>query len=180
MSESQSAVFLDRDGVVNVDFGYVGKVSEFQFVDGIFDLVRIFQDSGKQVFVVTNQAGIGRGLYSVRDFDLLNQYMLDEFSKRGLLISKTYYCPHHPTAATGVYLKECDCRKPNPGMLFEAAREYNLSLSTSLLVGDKHSDIYAGHAAGLGTLIYIGEDTPDKATHSFGTVRELVNSGFAF
>ncbi len=143
------ALFLDRDGVINVDSAYVYQPQKFIFVEGIFDLCRYFVKQGYRLFIITNQAGIGRGFYSEADFKQLMAWVSEEFAKQKLVIEKSYYCPHHPTAGIGYYKINCDCRKPEAGMLLVAAQEFNLDLSESLLIGDKISDIEAGKKAGL-------------------------------
>jgi D-glycero-D-manno-heptose 1,7-bisphosphate phosphatase len=146
------ALFLDRDGTINVEKHYVYKLQDFEFRDGIFELVQDFCSRGYLVFVITNQAGIARGFYTEDDFNLLNNWMVDQFKQKGIEITKVYFCPHHPDI-TG----DCACRKPNPGMLMTAKSEYNLDLASSILIGDKESDIQAGLNAHVGTNYLIKE-----------------------
>jgi len=147
------AVFLDRDGVINEDFGYVGKIEDFKFRDGIFELLKLLQDLGYTLFVITNQSGIARGYYSKEDFLKLSKWMIDELKKRKIFIKDIEYCPHHPKI-TG----ECECRKPKPGMILNLAKKYNIILEDSILIGDKLSDIEAGKNAGIKKL-YLMEDS---------------------
>jgi len=140
----QPALFLDRDGVINVEKNYLYRQEDFEFIDGIFDLCHYFQEKGYKIFVVTNQSGIARGYYSEEDFLKLTAWMEAEFAKKGVVIEKTYFCPHHPEI-TG----ECECRKPRPGMLLQAAKEFEIDLPKSVIVGDKQRDIEAGKNAGL-------------------------------
>jgi len=140
----KKALFLDRDGVVNVDKNYLYKIKDFEFINGIFSLCQYYQNLGYLIFIVTNQSGISRGHYTKDDFNILTNWMIGKFIKNNIKITKVYYCPHHPDI-TG----ECDCRKPKPGMLFDAATEYNLDLQGSILIGDKERDIEAGLNAGL-------------------------------
>jgi D-glycero-D-manno-heptose 1,7-bisphosphate phosphatase len=177
---SKSALFLDRDGVINVDYGHVHKIKDFHFVDGIFDLVKKAQDAGLEIFVVTNQAGIGRGIYSEESFITLNNYMLEQFELRGIRISRTYYCPHHPTKGLGQYLQDCECRKPKPGLILRASLDYGLNLEASVIVGNKNSDVSAGISAGIKKVVYIGEDVSIGASRSYGSVREMLDKGFPF
>lgn len=137
------ALFLDRDGVINIDHGHVHSVENFDFIEGIFDLCRIAQQKGYLIIVITNQAGIGKGLYSENDFLMLNQWMIKQFRINGVVVTKTYYCPHKPE-------DNCYCRKPNPGMLLKATEEYNINPFDSILIGDKNSDIEAGLNANIG------------------------------
>lgn len=150
------ALFLDRDGVINHDHAYVHKIEDFEFVDGIFDLCRHALSVGYRIVVVTNQAGIGRGLYTEEQFETLTSWMIGQFADRGIAITDVLYCPHHPEHGLGRYRRTCDCRKPQPGMLLEAERRHNLDLAASMLVGDKLSDIEAARRAGLGTALLFG------------------------
>jgi D-glycero-D-manno-heptose 1,7-bisphosphate phosphatase len=147
---SRKALFLDRDGVINVDYGYVHRRDQFVFIDGIFELSRRAKQSGYLIFVVTNQAGIARGVYTEHDFRDLTMWMCEEFQREGASIEKVYYCPYHPEHGIGEYKRESSCRKPNPGMILAAVREFGVSLTPSVLVGDKDSDIEAGVSAGVG------------------------------
>ncbi len=157
MTASRRALFLDRDGVVNADHGYVHRPDQFQFVDGVFELCRAARERGYLLVIVTNQSGIGRGYYSQRDFDELTRWMRGEFAAHGLSIDGVYFCPYHPRHGKGAFRRESDCRKPQPGMLLEAAQELGIDLAASVFVGDKTSDISAGVAAGVGcNLLYTG------------------------
>ena len=146
------ALFLDRDGVVNVEKNYVYKAEDIDFIEPIFNICRNYQQKGFQIFIITNQAGIARGYYSENDFLILSAWMEAEFEKRGIRISKTYFCPHHPD-----YTGECICRKPNPGMIMKAKEEFDLDLENSVLIGDKKSDIDAGINAGIKNNYFIQE-----------------------
>lgn len=140
----KKALFLDRDGIINKEYNYVHKIEDFDFIPGIFDFCKFFLNIGYIIVVITNQAGIARNYYTIKDFNILTQWMLKEFQKRNIEISKVYHCPHHPE-----YTGDCDCRKPHPGMLFRAKNEMNINLNESVLVGDKQSDLIAGYNAGL-------------------------------
>ncbi len=168
------ALFLDRDGVINVNHGYVNSVENFDFVDGIFDLVRAACKAGYRVVVVTNQAGIGRGYYSEEQFHDLTDWMCAQFQKHGAPIDRVYFSPYHPTAGIGEYRKDEDTRKPGPGMILRAKRELGLSLENSVLVGDKPSDILAGITAGVRTNILFANDAfAELAGLNYLTVRTL-------
>jgi len=138
------ALFLDRDGVINVEKNYLYKKEDFKFIDGIFELCGYYQELGYIIIVVTNQSGIARKYYTEDDFNILSSWMLQEFRNNKIQISKVYFCPHHPEI-TG----KCSCRKPNAGMLFEAKEEFNIDLKNSIIIGDKERDIEAGINAGL-------------------------------
>jgi len=145
------ALFLDRDGVINEDHGYVHKADDFHFIDGIFDLVRHANSSGYAVVVVTNQAGIGRGLYTEAQFLELSTWMRAQFAAHQGRIDAVYHCPHHPEFGLGRYRCDCGSRKPRPGMFLLAARELGLDLERSVMVGDRASDMAAAAAAGVPT-----------------------------
>ena len=163
MKENQSsifrpALFLDRDGVINVEKNYVHRVEDFEFLDGIFDLCRAATERNMPIVVVTNQAGIGRGYYSEAQFQTLTEWMKSQFEEAGAPISAVYFCPDHPKHGVGSYRKESFDRKPNPGMLFRARDDLGLDLSRSILIGDKASDITAAKAAGVGMSLQLGSD----------------------
>ena len=146
----RSALFLDRDGIINVDRGYVHCIEDFEFVPGIFDLVRFaVHDLGWPVIVITNQSGIARGLYDEPAYLALTEWMCDRFYAEGAPLTKVYHCPYHPTLGIGRYRVDHDWRKPKPGMIFQAAADLDLNLSESVLIGDKNSDMEAAAAAGI-------------------------------
>lgn len=146
----KKALFLDRDGVINYDENqYTHKIEEFEFIEGIFELCKKFQEKGYLIFVVTNQSGIARGYYSVQDFEKLTNYMEDEFSKNGINITKTYFCPYHIEGTVPEFTSESEDRKPNAGMILKASKEFYLDLENSVLIGDKETDIEAGKKAGI-------------------------------
>lgn len=149
------ALFLDRDGVVNVDYGYVHKKEDFHFIDGIFSLAAAALREGFLIIIVTNQAGIGRGYYTEAQFHELMDWVKDEFRRRGAALHAFYFCPCHPTHGIGSYKKESPFRKPAPGMLLQAASDYNIDLKASLMVGDSLTDMEAGRTAGIGHLFYL-------------------------
>jgi D-glycero-D-manno-heptose 1,7-bisphosphate phosphatase len=149
------ALFLDRDGVVNIDRGYVYRREDFVFRDGIFELANAAQALGYGLFIVTNQAGIARGYYSEADFLDLTHWMIAEFRQRQVSITNVYYCPYHPVHGRGRYRCDSPDRKPAPGMLFRARSDFNLDLASSVLIGDQVSDMQAAVAAGVGTRIWI-------------------------
>ena len=159
------ALFLDRDGIINVDHGYVSKIKDFEFSDGIFALVKLFSDAGYLIFVVTNQSGIGRGYYSEEDFITLSDWMIVEFKKQGLKIEKVYYCPHSPE-------EKCHCRKPETGMIEQALIDYPIDLVHSWLIGDKQSDIDLAKNANIQNSIYIGNKNITNSTYYFNSILE--------
>ncbi|MFK5985134.1 MAG: D-glycero-beta-D-manno-heptose 1,7-bisphosphate 7-phosphatase [Pseudomonadota bacterium] len=148
-NSKQPAIFLDRDGVINLDHEYVYQIKDFIFIDDVFSSCLRFQQLGYQIVIITNQSGIARGYYTPADFEILNQWMLEQFKNKGIDIKDVYYCPHHAEKGIAQYKIKCDCRKPQPGMLLQAAKEHNIDLPKSILIGDNISDIKAGKAAGL-------------------------------
>jgi len=179
------AAFLDRDGVINIDRGYVYRPEEFEFVDGVFDGTSTLQRLGFVLVIISNQSGIGRGLYSEADLDVLNHWMLRQFEQRSIRIEGVFHCPHHPTEALGRYRRECDCRKPAPGMLLQAARELNLDLQRSALFGDRASDLQAAANAGVPLRYLLGTDglsrpapaePPGLSTEQFSNLKEAAAS----
>lgn len=146
------ALFLDRDGVINQDFGYVSEVKNFIFCDGIFKALRGFIALKYKIFIVTNQSGIARGYYTLKDFFNLSEFMIEEFKKEDIFIDKIYFCPHDESA-------KCSCRKPKAGMILQALNEFEIDLQNSILIGDKLSDILAAKAANVGRSFLIPKDT---------------------
>jgi len=178
------AAFLDRDGVINIDHGYVFRREDFEFVPGTLAACAQLHRQGMLLVVVTNQSGIGRGLYSEDDFRRLSAWMSAEFAAAGAPLAGVYHCPHHPQAALAQFRLACDCRKPAPGLLLAAARELSLDLSRSVLFGDKASDIEAALAAGVAQRVLLGTDgralpPPDlapQATARFASLAEAMQS----
>jgi D-glycero-D-manno-heptose 1,7-bisphosphate phosphatase len=147
------AVFLDRDGTINVEKEYLHRAEEFVFISGALEAIRLLNESGFLVIVVTNQSGVGRGFYDEEAVHRLHRYMNGELARRGASVDAYYLCPHHPLHGIGDYRRECGCRKPLPGMLLEAARDFTIDLAVSYIVGDKLADVEAGRAAGCRPLL---------------------------
>ena len=167
------AVFLDRDGVINEDAGYVYSPECFRFLEGIFEFCRTAQELGYLLIIITNQAGIARGYYSEEDFQRLNVWMLDEFMKKGVDIAEVYYCPYHPEHGVGQYKLDSNDRKPNPGMIFKARADFDIDLHNSILIGDKESDIEAGRRAGVGKLVFLKGKYPFTAAKDVDAYESL-------
>ena len=148
-----AALFLDRDGVINEERRYVHKKEDFFFIKGIFELCRAAKFLGMPIIIITNQAGIGRGYFTEEQFHDLNEWMLKCFAAENITIEAVYYCPFHSKHGIGRYKKISGDRKPSPGMIFRARDEHNLNLESSLLIGDKESDIKAASNAGIGTAV---------------------------
>lgn len=162
---SNKAVFLDRDGVINVDHAYVHKPEDFEFIAGVFTACRSFQQRGYRLIIVTNQSGIARGYYSEQQFAELTTWMKEQFLQHDVRIDEVYYCPHHPTKGVGDYHQQCTCRKPEPGMLQRGIAAFNLDPEHCVMVGDKHGDIQAAQRCGIGTKVLVrsGQKFDQKA-----------------
>ena len=146
------AVFLDRDGTINVEKEYLYQAKDFEFIPGVPEAVRLLNQAGIMVVVVTNQSGVARGYYTEDDVENLHRHIAGELERSGAHVDAWLYCPHHPSGR-GSYALPCDCRKPLPGMLREAARRYDIDLELSTMIGDKLADIEAGHSAGCRTIL---------------------------
>ena len=163
MFQKQKALFLDRDGVINIDHGYVSKIDDFEFTDGIFPLLHLFVKHNYLLFIVTNQSGIGRGYYSSENFETLTTYMLNEFLKKGINIISVEHCPHAPE-------ENCACRKPETGMAEAILKTHDIDLQYSWLIGDKQSDIDLAHNANIAKTIAIGKRNIENSDYQFDTI----------
>ena len=160
----RQAAFLDRDGVINRDRAYVSRWEDFEFVPGAVDAMRRLKQAGYALVVVTNQSGIARGYYSEAQYQALTAAMQQALANAGAAVDAVYHCPHHPKGKVAELAIDCDCRKPAPGMILRAAKELNLSLPDSILVGDKPSDIEAARAAGVGRAYIVQSDNAESTT----------------
>ena len=134
------AVFLDRDGTINVEKHYLYKIEEFEFLPGALEAMQKLQDSGYLLIIITNQSGIARGYYTEEDYFRLNRWMEKQLEEKGIRISLSLFCPHHPSAKIEKYKVDCNCRKPKTGMFLEAIAKLNIDLAESYAVGDKIRD----------------------------------------
>ena len=157
---AKPAVFIDRDGVINVDHGYVHKVDDFEYIDGVFEATRKLKEMGYLLVLVTNQSGIARGMFSEDEFMSLTEWMDWNFVDNGVEFDGIYYCPHHPEHGVGDYKQDCDCRKPKPGMLNTAKSFLKIDMDNSVMIGDKAEDMMAAEAAGVGTRILVKTGKP--------------------
>jgi D-glycero-D-manno-heptose 1,7-bisphosphate phosphatase len=149
------ALFLDRDGVINREVFYLSRPEQVEWVPGLWQLCEAARDAGYLLIVVTNQSGIARGMYTETDFHALMAWMQQQFRDHGVEMAAYYYCPHHPRDGIGEYKRECADRKPNPGMLLRAARDFDLDLEQCVMVGDRCSDVAAANAARVGNMFLL-------------------------
>lgn len=157
------AIFLDRDGTLNIDHGYVHEIDNFKFIDGAIDALRELKKMGYMLVLVTNQSGIARGYFSEEQFLQLTEWMDWSLAEQDVDFDGIYYCPHHPEGK-GEYKEECDCRKPKSGMLLQAIKELKIDPRKSVMVGDKVDDLKAGIGANVETnvLVRTGKDVTEE------------------
>ncbi len=160
MAQPVSAIFLDRDGTLNVDHGYVHEIDDFQFIDGVIDACLKLKEMGFLLVLVTNQSGIARGKFTEEQFMTLTEWMDWSLADRGVDLDGIYFCPHHPEGSVKEFTQVCDCRKPLPGMLLTAREELNIDMASSYMIGDKLEDMQAAAAAGVGTKILVRTGKP--------------------
>lgn len=173
------AVFLDRDGTINVEVQYLSKVEEFQLIPGVPLALKRLKDAGFLLVVVTNQSGIGRGLYDEEALQKIHEHMHEDLAQYGINIDACYFCPHHPEHATGDYRRECACRKPLPGMLEQAAADLDIDLSRSYMIGDKLGDVQAGLNAGCTSLLVLTGYGSKEASSLPAGVESFIDLGAA-
>jgi len=135
------AVFLDRDGTINEEMGYINHLSRFHILEGVFDAIKLLKHAGFKVIVITNQSGLGRGYFNEDLLNSVHEYLLEEIAKHGTQLDQIYHCPHHPVEGKGLYKVDCQCRKPKTGMIEKAQREYSIDLKKSFYIGDSYTDI---------------------------------------
>jgi D-glycero-D-manno-heptose 1,7-bisphosphate phosphatase len=160
VTDKVPAIFLDRDGTMNVDHGYVHEIDNFQFIDGAIEAMQELKKMGYALVMVTNQSGIARGMFSEDTFMQLTEWMDWSLADRDVDLDGIYFCPHHPEAVVEEYRQQCDCRKPAPGMLLAAQKELNIDMAASYMVGDKIDDVLAGKAAGVGINVLVRSGKP--------------------
>jgi D-glycero-D-manno-heptose 1,7-bisphosphate phosphatase len=157
----QRAVFLDRDGTIIEDAGYIGEISGIKFLPMVGEAIKLLNESGFKVIITTNQAGVARGYFTEEAVREVNRYIEETLAQQGALIDRTYYCPHHTEGVVKEYRKECHWRKPNPGMIEAAAREFGIDLKDSFVIGDKLSDIEAGYRVECRTVLLTNQEAPE-------------------
>lgn len=166
----QKAIFLDRDGVINIEKNYLHKIKDFEFVEGLFNSLIYLQKKGYLLFIITNQSGIARNYYSKKDFEKLNSWMLKEFTKRDILISQVELCPHGPN-------DDCSCRKPKTGMIDNILNKHKIDLKNSWLIGDKDSDILCAINANIANTIQVksGHEFDEKSSAADFIINSIAN-----
>ena len=137
---NKKAIFLDRDGTINIEKDYLYKITDFEFLPGVIEALKLLQENNFLLIIITNQSGIARGYYTEEQYRNLNNWMLGELKVHGINITAVYYCPHHPEAKVEQYRKNCNCRKPKLGMYEKAVKDFNIDLSYSFAIGDKIRD----------------------------------------
>ena len=160
--------FLDRDGVINKDCGYLHKISDFAFTNACIEALKRLQQQGYALIIVTNQSGIGRGYYTEDDYQTLTRWYNNALLTQGVTVTDIFHCPHSPDAL-------CDCRKPKPGLFLQAQKKYpHIDFSRSLMIGDKLSDLEAAKAAGVSTLVLVESDNREKQTPHHALENEII------
>jgi len=168
------AVFFDRDGVLNEDFGYVFEIDRFKWVNGAREAVRAVNSAGYLAFVVTNQSGVARGLYNESHVHQLHQHMARELARISAHIDAFEYCPYHPEAVIERYRRVSHRRKPAPGMILDLLKRYPVDVSRSFLIGDKPADIEAAQAAGVKGYLFAGQNLEEFVNPLLGTKDDIV------
>ncbi len=173
---TRRAVFLDRDGTLNVDTGYVARAGDVRLVDGAAEGAKALADAGYVLVIASNQSGIARGLMTAAQADAVDVRLREILRKRGVNIEASYRCPHLPTGSVAAYARECDCRKPKAGMLLQAAGELGLDLGASWIVGDRMRDVEAGHAVGARAVLITDQPQAVDASDGVPRVRNLLEA----
>jgi D-glycero-D-manno-heptose 1,7-bisphosphate phosphatase len=172
MTKINIGVFLDRDGTINEEVGYLDSLDKLKIIPSAYEAIKLINQSDMKAIVISNQAGVAKGFFTEEFVNIVNETLQTDLNKRGARIDKFYYCPHHPTEGNGMYLQNCNCRKPEPGMLLQAARELNIDLKRSYFIGDRFRDMETARNVGMkGILVKTGygedllqDDGPDRAT----------------
>ena len=170
----RAAVFLDRDGTINEDVGYLADPNLFRLLPGAAEGIKLLKRAGFKVIVVSNQSGVARGLFSEEVVRKIDKKMQDELLNRGTFLDAIYFCPHHPDIGEPPYRQDCCCRKPKPGLLLKAAKIHRINLAHSYMVGDELSDIDAGRRAGCRTILLlrnVTQNSPGEANKLAGKTK---------
>lgn len=171
------AIFIDRDGTINVDKGYVYKPEDFELIPGVIEALKKLTDRGILIYIVTNQSGIARGYYTEKQFDILTEHMLSVFERESIKIEKVLYCPHHVNGKIPKYTKSCLCRKPGTKLIEDVMAENKFNIDEVVLIGDKNSDIEAGGRLNMKTyLVKTGYGKDEEASTKANFVTENLKS----
>ena len=166
-------IFLDRDGVINKEIGYLHRIEDFKFIDGVFEACLSFKKLDYQIIIISNQSGIARGYFTLLDYEKLTKWMINQFSKKNISILDVFFCPHGPKS-------KCSCRKPKPGMLVDAKNKYNIDLEKSWMIGDKETDIESANLAGISNTIlvrsgHIINESDSKSKYIIDSIKDSIN-----
>ena len=166
-------IFLDRDGVINKEVGYLHRIEDFIFMDGVFEACLSFKQLKYQIIIISNQSGIARGYFTLFDYEKLTKWMLNQFSKKNISILDVIFCPHGPKST-------CSCRKPKPGMLLKAQKKHAIDMSNSWLIGDKEDDISAANSSGIFNTILVRsghkiDESRSKAKYFLDSIHESIS-----
>lgn len=165
------ALFLDRDGVVNIEKDYLYKIEDFEFIDGILEVCKHFLTLGYKIIVITNQSGIARGYYTNEEYEKLTAWMVNEFNKHNIEITKVYHCPHHPELNG-----ECECRKPKSGLFLKAKDEFNIDMQNSIVIGDNKRDIEAAINVGIKEAYLLSSTQKHKNAKNITHLKEIIDA----
>lgn len=152
---SNRAVFIDRDGTLNVEVEYLNKIDQLKLIDGTVEALKLLQNKDFKRVVITNQSGIARGYLTERELYEIHAALNEMLRLQSVSVDAIYFCPHHPKKGIAPYLQHCDCRKPKTGMLQQAASDLGIDLSASFVIGDKPADVLAGQTAGCKTVLVL-------------------------
>jgi D-glycero-D-manno-heptose 1,7-bisphosphate phosphatase len=179
-----AAVFIDRDGTINVDYGYINDPEKVELIPKAANAIKLLNEKGFLVIVISNQAGIARQIMTEDELQLVNKRLMKKLLLKGAIIDQIYYCPHHPEIGLYPYRRNCSCRKPEPGMILRAQRDFNIDLSRSFVVGDKVSDVELGKRAGVRSILVLtgktqngdGSDSDHVAKDLFDAVKWILSN----
>lgn len=168
--------FLDRDGVINKEIGYLHQISDFEYTENCIKGLNIITEKGYAIVIITNQAGIAKGYFTESQYHDLTNWYLQDLKNSSVPILRVIYCPHHEKAIIERYKRACSCRKPNTGMIEKVVAEFDVDLQSSILVGDKQSDIDAGNNAGIGTCYLVRSGETPKELEAFDNLYSVAVS----
>ena len=166
-------IFLDRDGVINKEVGYLNRIGDFIFIDGVFEACLSFKKLDYQIIIISNQSGIARGYFTLFEYEKLTKWMLNQFSKKNIPILDVFFCPHGPKS-------KCGCRKPKPGMIIDAMNKHNIDLEKSWMIGDKETDIEAANLSGISNTVlvrsgHIINESDSKSKYIVNSIKDSIN-----